>query len=726
MKLQTAKVNDVAEVLIVEDSPTQAERLKHILERHDYEVSVASNGRAALDSLDQRKPHIIISDIMMPEMDGYELCRRIKGHQDFREIPVILLTSLSDPVDVVKGLECGADNFITKPYDEKYLLSRIQYILINRELYKSEKMQMGVEIFFAGRKYFITSERQQILNLLLSTYETAVQKNLELIKTQEELKSLNDRLEEIVEERTANLKLEIAERKRAEEALKLHSRVLESMAEGVNVADQKGLTIYTNPACDAMFGYERGELISQHTSILHAQSREDTARTIGEVMESAKTEAGWSGEFNNRKKDGTAFITHATMSVLEVGDKRHWISVQEDITERKQAEEALRQSEEQLRQSQKMEAVGRLAGGVAHDFNNLLTAIIGYSDMLLEQLEEKNPLAGDVHEIRKAGERAATLTNQLLAFRRRQVLQPRVLDLNDVVTDMEKMRRRLIGEDIELVTHPDPGLGRVKADPGGIEQVIMNLAVNARDAMPDGGKLTIETSNVELDESYSRNHIAIRPGPFVMLAVTDNGIGMTSETQSRIFEPFFTTKEKGKGTGLGLSTIYGIVKQSGGNIWVYSELGKGTTFKIYLPRVEEAVTPVQTARPKSEVSEGSETILLVEDEEVIRKLVHSILQDHGYTVLEASQGSEALRISEQYQGPIHMMLTDVVMPQMSVRMLTENLAKMRPEAKVLYVSGYTDDTIVHHGVLDEGMNFIQKPFTVSALTKKVREVLDQP
>ena len=388
-----------------------------------------------------------------------------------------------------------------------------------------------------------------------------------------------------------------------------------------------------------------------------------------------------------------------------------------DITERKHLEE-------QLRQSQKMEAVGRLAGGVAHDFNNLLTAILGYSDLLLRQLSPIDSLRMDVEEIKKAGERATSLTKQLLAFSRKQVLQPRVLELNTAVAEMDNMLQRLIGEDIELITSLDPALGRVKADPGQIEQILLNLAVNARDAMPEGGKLTIETANVDLDQTYARSHVAVRPGPYVMLAITDTGFGMSPDVQARIFEPFFTTKEQGKGTGLGLSTVYGIVKQSGGNIWVYSEPGRGTSFKVYLPRVEEELTRVDTRVPIPEKTQGSETILLVEDEEAIRSLMRSILQEQGYTVLEAGHGPQALQISQTHSGPIHLMLTDVIMPQTSVREFAQKMWKLRPHLKILFASGYSDDAIVHHGVLEEGTNFIQKPFTIAGLTRKVREVLD--
>lgn len=399
------------------------------------------------------------------------------------------------------------------------------------------------------------------------------------------------------------------------------------------------------------------------------------------------------------------------------------LGISTDITARKTAEAALHQSEEQLRQAQKMEAVGKLAGGIAHDFNNLLTAITGYSDLSLRRLTEDDPVHRNILEIRKAGERAANLTRQLLAFSRKQMLQPKIVDLNNVVVEMNKMLQRLIGEDVNLLVGLAPGIHDIRVDPSQLEQILLNLSVNARDAMPKGGVLTIETANVTIDEEYAGRHVSVPPGNYVMLAVSDTGCGMDAETQERIFEPFFTTKGVGKGTGLGLSTVYGIVKQSGGNIWVYSEQGRGTTFKVYFPAIE--VDPAETIEEvrQTETPPGNETVLLVEDEEMVRSMTREILEERGYVVLEAKHGKDALRVSEQYVGPIHLMLSDVVMPQMSGRELAEQLSPIRSEMKVLYMSGYTDDAIIHHGVLDHGVEFIEKPFSADALARKVHDVL---
>ena len=392
--------------------------------------------------------------------------------------------------------------------------------------------------------------------------------------------------------------------------------------------------------------------------------------------------------------------------------------------ERKSAARQLLHSDEQLRQAQKLEAIGSLAGGVAHDFNNLLSVILSYSEILALDLKSDDPTRADLCAIHDAGLRAAALTQQLLAFGRQQVLRPKVVNLNEIFTGMEQMLRRVIGEDIELASVASPAICRVTVDPGQMEQVIMNLVINARDAMPGGGKLTVETGEIVLDEAYAAEHPGARPGSHIMLAVSDTGLGMDRATQARIFEPFFTTKESGKGTGLGLATVFGIVRQSGGTIWVYSEPGVGTTFKIYLPTADGAVV-AGAAEPQLDRSllRGFETILLVEDEKRVRHLARTILSRYGYNVLEAQSGGDAFLLCEQYSAPIHLLLTDVVMPRMSGPQLAERLAPIRPDMKVLYMSGYTNDAIVRNGILESKISFIQKPITPDALARKVKETL---
>jgi signal transduction histidine kinase/ActR/RegA family two-component response regulator len=428
------------------------------------------------------------------------------------------------------------------------------------------------------------------------------------------------------------------------------------------------------------------------------------------------------------RKDGKKLYGEVSVSLIRssTGEPVGFRGIARDITERKRAEKEMAALQEQLTQSQKMEAVGRLAGGIAHDFNNLLTVIKGYTQLSLLDLKENNPLWENIQEIQKATERATNLTRQLLAFSRRQILDPKVLDLNSLLRDTEKMLRRMIGEDIELVTRLSEGLGRVKIDPGQIEQVILNLAVNARDAMPSGGKLTIETANAQSDEGYALTHLGLTPGHYVRLSVSDTGVGMSREIQEKAFDPFFTTKEKGKGTGLGLSTVHGIVTQSGGKIWVYSDPGHGTTFKIYFPTIEGELDTLNGKNETDSSPRGSETVLLVEDEPSVRDLANRLLKQQGYRVLEAANGEEALRLAQETAGErIHLLLTDVVLPQMSGKELADQLKTFRPDLKVLYTSGYTDFAVVHHGVLNSGTHFLQKPFSLKTLSQKVREALDK-
>jgi PAS domain S-box-containing protein len=517
---------------------------------------------------------------------------------------------------------------------------------------------------------------------------------------------------------------DVTERRRAEEALRESERrfrgVFDGAGIGIALVGADGRPIGSNRALQTMLGFSGEELRRMaFTEFAHPDDVAVDTRLAEELFEGKRDQ--YRVEKRYCRKDGEVVWGHLTASLVRdaAGRPQFAVGMVENITERKQLEE-------QFRQAQKMEAVGRLAGGVAHDFNNLLTAIRGYSELLLTAPGADDGMRRDIGEIRKAAERATSLTRQLLAFSRRQVLEPQVLNFNTVVADVGKMLRRLIGEDVELATALDPAVGRVKADPGQLEQVLVNLAVNARDAMPQGGKLTIETANVELDQVYARRHVPAPPGSYVLLTVSDTGCGMDAETQARVFEPFFTTKEVGKGTGLGLSMAYGIVKQSGGYIWVYSEPGLGSTFKIYLPRVEEAAETAASSAPRAAPSGGSETILLVEDDEGVRTFARQILERAGYTLLEARDGNEALVIGERHAGPIALMLTDVVMPGKRGREVAQCLAAIRPDTRVLYMSGYTDNAIGNHGILDPGTAFLSKPFTADALMHKVREVLDAP
>ena len=509
---------------------------------------------------------------------------------------------------------------------------------------------------------------------------------------------------------------DITERKRREYDLSFLAAVVESSPDAIISLTPGGIVLTWNHGAERIFGYSAAEATGRSIQFLSPRGRPVEGLTLMERVERADTVEPF--ETVRVKKDGTQIHIALTLSSIKNSDGEvvGVSTVARDVTESKNLEEM-------LRQSQKMEAVGQLAGGVAHDFNNLLGVILGYTGLMLDRLGPDDSNRKGIEEIQKAGDRAALLTRQLLAFSRKQVLQPKVLDLNTVVAGTEKLLQRLIGEHIELRVVLNPALGRVKADSGQLEQIIMNLAVNARDAMPPGGKLTIETSNVELDEEYAEMHPSAQPGPHVMLSVTDTGCGMDAKTKDRIFEPFFTTKEFGKGTGLGLSTVYGIMKQSGGSVWVYSEVGIGTTFKIYLPCVDTKTEIATPADGLEKVKGGSQTILVVEDEAALLQVTHQSLEAVGYVILAAQSPAEAIRISESHPGPIHLMVTDVIMPGMNGAQLATHLSAPRPEMKVLYVSGYTDDTIVRHGVLEPGLAFLQKPFSPKTLARKVGEVL---
>jgi hypothetical protein len=831
-------------ILVAEDSPTQAEHLRLLLEDKGYLVELAANGVEGLEKVSRVRPDMIISDVVMPGMDGYAFCHAVKSKPSARKIPFILFTERHGPADIIEGFLQGADNFISKSSPDDYLLERVRRILEQLEHRRGGQLSVHILVRVGGREISVSADKQQMFELLIATLEETARINDQLMDAQRLLQQHAQGLEGEVEERTRELQeaqqrlqhvvssspsvlytlsvegqdlvpawvsenierfsgytpsdvagagwwadrlhpddregviaqipillserhvareyrfrhkdgayhwvrdeqvliedatgrrevvgswSDITARKRAElglqESEEQYRLLFDSNPHPMWVYDEDTLAfLAVNDAAVNHYGYSREEFLAmtlrdirppEEVQILDefvAPRRRDRAL---KAFESPRV-------WKHRRKDGSLLDVEIAASPIQFKGRPAWLALATDVTEKKRLEA-------QLLQSQKMESVGRLAGGVAHDFNNLLGVITGYGDLLQRDIGPRHPAFARVGEIRKAADRAAALTRQLLAFSRKQVLEPKVLDLNAVVSDIEKMLRRLIGEDIQLITVFGSDLGRVKADPGQMEQVIVNMAVNARDAMPDGGKLIIETGNVDLDEAYARRRPDARPGPHVMLGVSDTGHGMNAETLSHMFEPFFSTKELGKGTGLGLATVYGIVRQSGGHVMVYSEPGRGTTFKVYLPRsseeqeeAEEALAVAGVAQPPPA---GTETILLIEDEASLRVMIREILESAGYQVLEGPTPEEALAAAGAHAGPIHLVLTDVVLPRMSGRQVAEALRFSRPDARVLYISGYTDDAISHHGILAPGVHFLQKPFTTDALVRKARDVLDAP
>ncbi len=754
-------------VLLVEDNQADARFLREAMKEtgterpHMVHVQRLSD---ALAKIDHEPFDVILLDLSLPDAEGMETITRMQERAS--GVPIVVLTGLDDADVAMRALRQGAQDYLIKGQGDSHLLMRSMRYAIERKrgeeaLQKREEhyrslIENALDIISilnedGGIRYASPSVRRvlghepaELVGRSLFSYvhpddvpaaqdllspkhdgaSESVSREFRFRHKQGNWSALEAAGKHFIDEAgkpgiIINAR-DVSERRRAEEELRLANETLRA------VIDTSPLAIYTldrdrklrswNPAAERMFGWSAPEVIGQPLPTILPEEQHDTLAQFERILRGEETLRGV--EARRLRKDGSTLEVSIWTSPLRsaTGEAVGIMAVVVDNTERKRLEE-------QLRLAQRMEAVGRLAGGVAHDFNNLLTIITGYTDLLLDRMHPGEPLRRQAEEIRKAASRAAALTNQLLAFSRKHVLQPKVVDLNEVVAELERMLRRLIGEDVNLVTWLDSKGGCVKADPSQIEQVIVNLVVNAREAMPSGGRLTIETKNVYLDEDYARTHVGVKPGPYVMLAVTDTGHGIDPNTLQHIFEPFFTTKKQ-KGTGLGLATVYGIVKQSGGHIWVYSEVGKGSSFKIYLPRVAEPASEHEAALLPAGLARSEETILIAEDEDTVRALVREILQNKGYRVLEARHGGEALELSERYKGRIHLLVTDVVMPQMSGRELSERIHNAHPDMKVLYISGYTDNVMVPHGMLNEGAQFLQKPFAPEALARRVREMLD--
>jgi len=590
-----------------------------------------------------------------------------------------------------------------------------------------------LDIVLNGEKYSITPERQQMVDLLISTYEAAVHKNRELLRVEAELKALNERLEEKVEARTALLVQEVAERKRADEALRKseerYHRFFDENLAGAYISTPDGKLLDCNPAFANIFGFASvEEAMKSNLGTIYPNA--EASQALLELLREKRKLEYYEVELQRRDSTPVHVIENVVGAFDEQGALVEINGFMLDDTERNLAEQLLILSEQRFQQSQKMEAIGTLAGGVAHDFNNLLTAILGNTHLALSKIKPDDPLQIRLIEIEKAGNRAAVLTRQLLAFSRRQHLERHTINLNDTINEIMKLLQRIIGEDVEVNVKAGSDLSATFADPGQIEQVIMNLSINARDAMPQGGRLTIETSNVELDENYRRHYPYVKPGKYVQITVSDTGSGIDAETQKHIFEPFFTTKEVGKGTGLGLSMVYGIVKQHEGHINVYSEEGQGTTFKIFLPVVETAVEKEALAFHLP-LRGGTEAILVAEDEEALRGLARDVLEGLGYTVLLAENGAEAVEMYEQNREQIALLLLDVVMPRMGGWEAYERIRELGGNVPLIFMTGHSSETVqsrfIKQNRLMEEFDamLLQKPYNVEGLGRKVREMLDQ-
>jgi PAS domain S-box-containing protein len=827
-----------AKILIVEDSATQAAALQALLEREGAEVEAVGSAEQALHLLTESgdpPPDLVLSDIVMPGMSGYDLTTRIKADPLNAHVPVVLLTSLTDPMAIVRGLECGADNYVTKPYDAESLLARIQHVLGQRRLRRDPRASMGVNVTFLGTTFTINSEREQILDLFISSVEDVVRTNHALQASQRELAEAQQQLEryarqmayrahvsaekysvlmqhasdaivvldaddriaeanararellgreldelhdqplqefvrpedrdalrqritaadsrepvgqrdiyftdragrticcEVSASRSAggdgDLRLvilhDVSERRRAEIEVRRRNQLLHAVIEASPLAiiavDKSGVTSIWNPAAETLFGWKTDEVLGQMDPVFHAPGgaglppieAEAAGALDGEIRETQ----------THRRNGDTVDVRMASAALRDdSGAIEGVVTLLEDITEQRRTAAALAEREEQLRQSQKMEAIGRLAGGVAHDFNNMLTAIRGYAHLAMTSLEDPE-IRADLDEIDKAAERAGSLTAQLLAFSRKQPAQPRVLDLNSLIEGTEKMLRRLLPESVELRTDFAPDIARILADPGQMEQIVMNLTINSGDAMPRGGTIVLETRMVRRTAEERQGATTVPAGDYVSLVVRDNGEGMNEQTMSKIFEPFFTTKEPGKGTGLGLSTVYGIVQQCGGHALVASTLGQGTTFTILLPRSTEETEQPRAHTAEVRTSTGGERILLVEDNPAVRGVASTSLRRAGYKVTEASDAEAALEIFQRDTTQFDLLISDAVMPGMSGPELIALVVKLRPGLPILLMSGYSETVLTQHGIGDD-VSLVSKPFTPSELAKHVREKLD--
>lgn len=780
------------DILIVDDNPESLRLLSEILSRVGYKTRPAPSGELALGALESIEPDLILLDIRMPNMDGYEVCRRLKEQERTRQIPVLFISGLSDTEDKVKGFAAGAVDYIIKPFQEEEILARVHtHVTLSRLHRKLEQMvddrtrelvssiqRLDEEIQerkraqeeLAKNSAFIESILENIPDIVTVVdaeqfrfvrvnraaeqlfqvnRENILGKSLTGLFSSEHAEFYREKYSEVLTKKelvdipdgrmidgagnrhwlhTKKIPLtdpdgkieyiisvceDITEKKQVKEERRRLAEAVSQLDESVVITDRNGAILFVNPAFERITGYSREEVLGLNPRILKSGIHADSF--FEEMWQSLLAGKTWKGEITNRKKNGDLFVEKTTISPIfdDQGNIVTFIAVKDDVTEQ-------RALEDQLHHAQKMETVGRLAGGVAHDFNNMLCVILGTVQLLMMDQDENNPIFGDLRQIQQAARRSADITRQLLAFSRKQVIDPKVININPLIKDVTRMLGRLLGEDIDILFFPEPDLYNTKVDSGQLHQIITNLAINARDAMPDGGKLTLETANTIFDDAYCRVHAGFHPGTFVMLAISDNGTGIDPEIMPHIFEPFFTTKDQDKGTGLGLASVYGAVKHGNGYINVYSEPGQGTCFKLYFPAcIEKKAAPLVEEEQREEGMRRL-TILLVEDDEMVRRLTENMLVSLGHGVLLASTPDQALDICIKKGADIDLLISDVILPGMTGRQLFGQIQKIVPGMRVLYMSGYTANVIAHQGVLDRDIIFLQKPFSIQELEEKIR------
>ncbi|MBI5474040.1 MAG: response regulator [Ignavibacteriae bacterium] len=704
-------------ILIVEDEQMQAMKLQFILKQNNYAVSVAANGMEALESMRRERPALVISDIMMPVMHGYELCRAIRADQSLKSVQIILLTSHSDPTDVLHGLESGADTFIAKPYDTQKLLNCVRAMLAASAASVADSSDV-IEIVFESKKYSIRASRQQVLNFFVSTYESMIDKNNELAKAHNELKTLSETLEKKVEERTQWLKEEIAERHRVEAQIREQAALLDKAQDAIAVHDLEGHIVYWNKSAARLYGWTAEEILGKNAGeMLYKRVSFSPSSTPLKV---ALERGEWSGELKQTTKDDKEVTVQSRWTLVRDndGEPKSLLVINSDITEKKRLEA-------QVLRTQRMESIGTLAGGIAHDLNNVLSPIL-LSVNLLEKKLPDDQSKQILRLVENSARRGGALVKQVLTFARGFEGERTLMSLSHIVKEMQTFAMQSFPKNVELKTFLHKSLWNIHGDPTQVHQVLLNLCVNARDAMPNGGTVSIAADNTTLDRNYAAMNPEAKPGPYVILKVKDTGTGIPPEVLDRIFEPFFTTKEVGKGTGIGLSTLHAIVKGHNGFVTVQTETGKGTEFSVYFPALESS-SPDVAEQQETGIPEGAgELVLVAEDEPIIREITKDSLERHGYRTVVANDGIEALSLFLQHKDDVKLVVLDMIMPYMDGPSTIRALEKMDPEVRVIAVSGSTEKFKAAEAASRKPIRFLPKPYTTDKLLRTLDEVLHQP